>query len=318
MKSLEQLWQEQIAYNEKVRAKEHPTNFEYWMKQYVLGAVSEVDEILQEINWKLHRRGHPVNKHNLARELADLTKYVFCMWEWSGFGWQDLLDFVEEKNRELAEQYAQEFQFEIPEGSPVIITDIDGTLGNYRRAFYEWLTKYHGEILPEDPSKHLAMDIDLGMSYGSYVAYKEEFESSGGYGFLQPYYDAEDAIKNLWARGAIVIAFTARPGNRYSRIWSDTWRWFEKHGLHIPISALYIGSEERITKALELLEKGHKVILLEDDPGIALRAANSGITVGLRSQPYNAGLQHDNIWKFERYDPRILKDFLDLEWRTEC
>lgn len=316
MKTLDQLWKEQQQYNKKIRERENPDNYEYWMKQYILGAVSEVDEILQEINWKIHRRGHVVDKHNLARELADLTKYVWCMWEWSDFGPLDMLEFLETKNKELQEQYSQDFQFEIPEGVPVLISDIDGTLGDYRKAFFKWAWKFHPEgLLPEvDPSRHMAMEIDMGLPYAIYMQYKEEFEATGGYGFLETYPDTEDVLKELGGRGAVVLVYTARPAKRYSRIWSDTWTWLEKNNLHIPVSALRIGSEERIAQACELLDKGHQVLMLEDDPSLALRAANAGVTIALRSQPYNRGVQHNNIWRFVKYDPFTLKDFLGMEW----
>lgn len=295
------IWRVQKNYNNQIRAREQG-NYEYWMKQYLLGAVSEVDEILGEINWKSHRRGHAMNPHNLARELADLTKYVFSMWEWSGFGAEDMLKYVDEKSAELQNQWEQDFEFNIPVGAPVIITDIDGTLGDWRTAFADWLTREHNVQLPPDLSTHMALEINLGLPYPVYAMYKEQFEAQGGYQELRAYAEAESTLRALWVAGVYIIAYTARPARAHTRIWDDTWKWLSSNRMAAPIRQLRIGHEDRLSRACELAEAGHPVMLLEDDPSLALRAAHTGLKVTMRAQRYNAGVVHTNITRVNSFN----------------
>lgn len=303
MHSLKKLWSDQIAYNQKIREKERTDDKEYWTKQYLLGIVSEVDEILQEINWKIHRRGHPTNQHNLARELADMTKYLWCLWELHGFSAQDMLQFVAEKSKELEQRHEQEFNYKLAPGAPVIITDIDGTIGDWRKAFIQWLNKNSNrpqDAVPIDAGKSMAIEMDLGIPYPEYLMYKERFETEGGYRLLKPYPDAKKFLDEKSYNGTEVIAYTARPAGQYGRIWSDTWDWILKHQLSI--KELCIGSEERISRACILMDLGHKVVMLEDDPSLALRAASTGVKVILRHQSYNVSVKHRNIIRILNFD----------------
>jgi hypothetical protein len=62
-----------------------------------------------------------------------------------------------------------------------------------------------------------------------------------------------------------------------------------------PIRELRIGHEDRLSRACALQAAGHPVLLWEDDPSLALRAAHTGISVLMRAQPYNFGVKHPNI-----------------------
>jgi NTP pyrophosphatase (non-canonical NTP hydrolase) len=310
--SLEKIFKDQILYNQLVRKIEHPDNYEYWMKQYLLGAISEVNEILQEINWKIHRRGKPLNRNNLAMELADLTKFVFCMWEWSGYTSDDMLKFVQDKNEELASQWKQDFVFKVPPNSNVVICDLDGTIGDWRQAFQNWLNK-EGVASDYDSANTMAMEVDINIPFGIYSNLKEKFEAEGGYGDLPVYKDGVDTLKDLAALNTIVISYTARPAGSHSRIWLDSWRWFDKIGLGSIISELRIGAEARITRAISLKIEGHKVVMFEDDPSLALRAANAGIHVIMRAHNYNAGVQHTHIERTNVFNAKTVFNMFGLQ-----
>ena len=290
---LEKLWEQQKQYNLKIRQFDNPDNLEYWTKQYLLGVVSEVDEVLQEINWKIHRRGHSTDRVNLARELADVTKYVWCLWELHGFSSDDMLDYVQSKSNELEHMYKQDFVPSIPPGSNVIISDIDGTIGDWRAAFIAWYCDLKKIPLLLDKSSSLAIEVDLGIDYLEYRDLKEKFESEGGYNYMTPYPDVAEYLNRQVAAGTKIVYFTSRPAKRYGRIWMDTKNWLGEN--HFPEGQLYIGSEERVGFARTLQAQGCNVTMLEDDPTLALRAAASKIRVYLRDQPYNMGIYHEYI-----------------------
>lgn len=311
MTSLKDVWAAQKAYNDAIRLKE-PGNFDHWMKNYLLGAISEVDEILNEINWKAHRKGRVMNPHNLARELADLTKYVFSMWEWSGFSEQDMLDYAAEKSAELTAQLRQDFEQEIPPNVPVIISDIDGTLGDWRKAFLDWVRANHLQDLPSyDDTKHLSLEVSMGLSYPIYAKLKEQFEAEGGYQLLEAYSDAVYTLNTLaYYNQAHIILYTARPARVHTRIWSDTWHWLEEQDMGNLVKELRIGYEDRIARACEIRSQGHPLVLLEDDPTLALRAAATGIRVVMREQGYNVGVHHRNILGVGEFSPATITAWL--------
>ena len=312
MTDIKTVWVLQKEYNNRIR-KQEPGSYEHWMKNYLLGAISEVDEILNEINWKAHRKGKPMNPHNLARELADLTKYVFSMWEWSGFDADTMLRFVEDKSHEMELQRVQDFDYEIPEGAPVVITDIDGTLGDWRKAFIQWVKETHGDELKTDDADTLAIEVNLGLAYPRYAKLKEQFEAEGGYNDLPAYPEVRDVMLQLYQAGVYIIAYTARPARKHSRIWADSWSWFEKNVYTAAIRELHIGAEERISCACELAAQGHPVMLFEDDPSLALRASHTGLQVLMRAQPYNAGISARNITRVNSFNADTILQMFETE-----
>lgn len=298
--SLQDLWEEQQNYNKKVRIKkkvEQPVV--YWSKQYLLGLVSEVDEVLREMNWKEHRPNNsPANRYNLALELADLTKYVLSLWGIWEFNLDDVLAYTMEKTWWVADRYEMEMKPE-PVNRNVVVTDLDGTLANWRRSFVVWMEKEHNVILPDDTSQTLLLDQDLAWAYPEYSQWKDEFESGGGYAHLIPYTDGIGAIQHLQDfEDAYVVVYTARPEHQYKRIWWDTLNWLKKHGIHP--DKLLIGAEPRVLLAHKL-QNNNNVVLFDDDPTLILRAASSGVRVFARKHPYNTGIQHVNITFVENY-----------------
>lgn len=306
---LEKAWHHQKLYNQRIRKESDEKEDINWMTAYLLGMVSEVDEVLDEINWKRHRAAnHNIVKDNVARELADVTKYVFSMWEYMGFSSTEMLAYVEEKSEMLAQQYAQEFG-ELPYGRNILIFDLDGTVADWRDTFSYWLNRANPKIrhTPLDISPHsLQYDSDNGMSYHEYVAEKEEFESTGMYGHIIPYPVAIDAIRDARkCYEAYLICTTARPVKKYKRIWLDTWNWLKAQD--IKPDMLLFESESRILLA-NGLKDNNNVILWEDDPELIIRAANCGIKVVTRRQKYNEYLSNNINVKMvdEYYDDTII------------
>jgi NTP pyrophosphatase (non-canonical NTP hydrolase) len=305
MKNLYDIFAEQIEYNEEIRNKGFE-NKDHWTEKYLLGMIAEVDEVLREINWKRHRKSdipRRFDKVSMAMELADLTKYAFSLWELWGFTAEDLLFYVGQKNDILKLRYDQEFA-EIPKDRSVVITDLDGTVGNWRWAFMNFIMNKGVTALTEIPETSLAMDTDLSMRFPDYYELKDEFERSGGYRNIPVYPDAALLLESLKDLDAYIIAVTARPADKYKRIWLDTWEWIEDNKLCI--DKLIITAEPRLLLA-DKLRKGsnQKIILLEDDPGLILRGANSGFRVFVRRHNYNQNIVNGNV--------KIVNKFTDID-----
>jgi hypothetical protein len=292
MSNFKDIFWQQKQYNRKIRLLDPRSNGE-WTETYLLGLVSEINEILDGMQWKRHRKisGKKPDVVNLGYEFADLTKYVMSLWELWGFTAEEMLEFVEQKSDILDELYRQEFD-PIPSDRLIIITDLDGTLGDWRKTFISWAYSAHGIEPVIDGSTSLQLDSDLAMRYADYFKLKEEFESSGQYQHIIIYSDTLEFLTWLKAEfNAYIIIHTARPWQRYHRIWGDTWEWIKTNRL--PVDQLRIGADSRILLAGNI--GGENVLMLEDDPGLMLRAACSGISVVARKHLYNNGVDHAKI-----------------------
>jgi hypothetical protein len=305
--SFEELYRRQYSYNIRIRSEKHDSKVE-WTKTYLLGLTGQVKSVLEQLAWKRHRilEATEPNRYNLAYEFADLTKYVLSLWELWGFTSQDIIDYCEKKS-DLLETVWYEDREVIPDNTLVVVTDLDGTLADWRGSFRKYLQDKDFE-LKEDSESTLEIEVELELNYTEYNVLKNDFESEGGYGTLIPYRDAVNFVRDLGITHNIyVVAFTARPFHRHKRIWTDTWDWIRSLGL--PIKQLRAGSESRIAFAVGL-KATHKVILLEDNPEFILRAANSGIFVIARRHPYNIGITHKNAMFVDSFDQIDLKEIL--------
>jgi len=290
---LTKLWEMQRSYNTAIRILEetHSADKTFWSEKYLLGLTSEIDEVLREMNWKIHRQNIVPNQRNLAFELADLTKYVLSLWQIWGYTLDEVLDVTLEKSEVVELRTEMELAAD-PEGENVLITDLDGTLADWRSSFLKWVHDNYGVKLDVDPQSSLLLDADMLFEYPEYNRWKDEFEAVGEYRHLIPFQDGIDTVRKLRAYGAYVIAYTARPAGAHKQIWWDTYQWMKEQ--KIAPDKLFIGAEARILAA-NSLRQGNNVILFEDDPGILLRAAIAGIRSFGRAHPYNSSITHDNI-----------------------
>jgi hypothetical protein len=284
------IFDEQKKYNHAIKQSMPPMPLEEWALNYLTGLSSEAAEVLEQLNWRHHRRSfQPIDRTALALELADLTKYIHCLWLNFGYDETDMLTWTEIKSELLEFRRQQEFSTP-PENKQVLITDLDGTLADWRGGFLHWLLQ-RGHIrdhVPHDPLYSLSMDLDMRWSYEQYIEWKDEFERSGGYASLPPYPDGISFIQNCTADHIIVA--TARPVS-IARIRYDTYKWL-KHRFILP-DAIHLIGDERVQLAINLRDQFHnKVLLLEDNPDIALRAAGNGIPVIMRAAGYNEHAKH--------------------------
>lgn len=311
MIDLKDLWVRQKAFNDRLKIYK-PASKEYWAKQYLLGIASEIGEVLREIVWKDHRKQtHVMDRHNLGSELADLFKYTLCLFQLYDFSLEEMLQVISDKTDEVEQRRKNEFSLPADNGQLIVISDMDGTLCDWRKSFVQFLTSHIQDpyFAPVDEYRSLSIETELGISYDLYLAAKNKFEMEGGYLSLLPFVTSLKTLQDLFLQGAAIYVYTARPQSKFSRIWMDSLKWLDAYGLGDVIRELRIGADERISFACEMAEKGHPVVMLEDDPSLALRAANAGIIVFLKAYPYNNIATGHNILRVDEYNSgQILKE----------
>lgn len=299
------LWLAQRSYNDRIRREQIDAEDQrtYWSKQYLLGLVSEVDEVLNSMSWKRHRRQDPkLAQQNIGLEIADLLKYVISLAEIWDISPDRLVELALDKSDTLQRMLDME-QTPLPlSDARYLICDLDGTIADWRQSFIRWATDRGVYFRRPDPEETLMLDVDCGLPYDQYNELKQLFELEGGYANLIPYKDGVETVKAMQRDGVYLVVYTARPGQRLKQIWHETYFWLEKHGIRPDY--LTIGAEARLIHTLSLWRR-NDVVMFEDNPELMLRAANSGIPVFARLKPYNAHAVHPNIRFVETYSPDL-------------
>lgn len=291
------VWQEQRNYNRGIMMEYETEDPNEWTQTYLLGLISEVNEVLDELRWKRHRKGSgKVIESNMARELADIFKYMISLWQVWGFTPDEMLSYVAEKNEVLDFQWRQDQDLPMPHKATILF-DMDGTVADYRAGLVDYLRERVGV---EDARKvFYQMDLATGMDYTDYHWHKDNFEELGGYLGLPQIPDAVEALKAM--KGQVnLCAVTARP-KYLSRSWPDTYYWLRKN-VGEP-DRLWLAGGERLQIAKHLRETGYKVVCWEDDPIQALRFAEHGFSVWMRAADYNQDMAHKNIHRIDKFTP---------------
>lgn len=301
--ALQQVWGEQADFNRLVKGFQ--TGVTDWLGTYLLGMLGSSKEVLETVGWKKHERHQAsINRENLASDLADVTKYLLSAWQEFGFTEMEFLEALQSRSEIVRTRFTQ--QIFSPEHKRIIVTDLDGTGADFRTGFARFLGV-------SDTAGSLSMDVDLGIPYNQYAVSKDSFEMGGGYGTLPVYADWLALVKAEQRTGAAIFVATARPIERFKRIANDTVDWLNDQDLH-PDTLLF-GRDERVLALLEMAGS-NEVLLLEDDPALALRAANAGIFVWLRAQPYNGAVRHPMVERWTSFPEFVPWDVIS-KWREQ-
>jgi len=288
------LYGQQQVFNHFIRDNIIKTDLE-WQLTYVQGLQQEIAELLEHIDWNPRWKDDSRNDQtSIALELADITKYLLCLWQAFGFDYEDMLKWIEQKSDIVEFRAAQKF-IDPPVNRNVLFVDLDGTIANWRRGFLEWLKK-GGALLrcDTDPLTTLSMDLDFGWSYSMYQEFKTAFEWQGGYATLPPFQDAIELLQT-WQNSLVspyVVICTARPVD-IARVYYDTFSWLDTYQL--TAHEIHVVGDERVQLAMEMKDRGNTVIMLEDNPHLAMRAAANNLHVVMRAFPYNKLAIHHNI-----------------------
>ena len=84
MVNLSSIWENQEEFNRKLvdfkAIKDDKEEFQKWNNFYTLALQREVSEVLDTVDWKIHRKENkPIIKSNTLEELVDCMKYWMCV-----------------------------------------------------------------------------------------------------------------------------------------------------------------------------------------------------------------------------------------------
>lgn len=179
-------------------------------------------------------------------------------------------------------------------GKPVVSLDIDGTLGDYHRNWFNFAQAYWDRLFPNplinNPGKplHEFMGVPLHEYRDAKLAYRQ-----GGWKRWMPVYPGADELTRIIREelGAEVWLCTTRPYLRLDNVDPDTREWLRRSG--IQYDAILFDPLAEGTKYDELLRQaGGRIASVVDDLPEMIQAAEylriPELTVPiLRDQPYN-------------------------------
>jgi NTP pyrophosphatase (non-canonical NTP hydrolase) len=288
MSDLSSVWVQQSLYNQRVKLRQERSEPE-WMETYILGLISECGQLLEAMRWKKNRL-ESIEEFgpNVPEELADVTKFVFSMWILLGYTPEDMLEEVYAKGILLEQIFQQEFENKLQ--PKVVIFDLDNVLADLQSALAIYMNHCGFDMRSLQANIHL--DLAVNQRFDEYRTLKNQFEKTGGYRILEPLYPLEFLFSSLRQAGYSLVVYTARPVEIFKRIRGDTLFWLQKHNA-LPDRLLF-GREDRILFASRLLEQGHQVVLVEDDPGLIKRALLCHIPTIVPYRDYNRKFSNFN------------------------
>lgn len=236
MKELEEIWDDQCEFNAQVR--EPPQCWEEkcaHTKEYVLGMMSELDELLRTTVWKPHRsRDVKPNDAQTRDELTDLYKYWVSLCIVWGVSPQQAIQDYWRKSMVVRQRFAQELVEELH--GPIALVDIDGVLADYFNGFLDWFSRAYPHwshkarrLRDEKPEWFKAGHFDLDAS--AWADVKHEFATEHGFMRLDPLGDAHGFLKSLRDHGYTICLVTSRPIDKYPTVFGDTVQWLNHHGM---------------------------------------------------------------------------------------
>lgn len=147
---------------------------------------------------------------------------------------------------------------------PVVVFDIDGTLGDYHRHFLQFAREYFGRYdLPSGYDGRQEFHEYLGLTLPEYRAAKLAYRQGGQKRSMVPYTYAIGAVESAILAGCEVWIATTRPFNRLDNIDPDTVEWCRRNG--ILFDGLLYG-DDKYAQLAEHIDPERVLCIVDDLP----------------------------------------------------
>ena len=102
MDKLEEIFRLQASFQEKIKRERglEDIPMEKWLQMQTLAMVSELAELLEEVNFKWWKNPHALDNGNIREELCDMLHFLIGMCLEAGMSADDLYQVYLGKNRE--------------------------------------------------------------------------------------------------------------------------------------------------------------------------------------------------------------------------
>jgi dimeric dUTPase (all-alpha-NTP-PPase superfamily) len=205
-------------------------------KDVILHLSHELHEILDEINWKMHKsHTKDIDVSRIKEEVIDSFKYLLNIAITWGITAEEFVEmfysksFVVEKRLEMEKSLSS-----LKASDKVCAFDIDGVLTDYPRCWVEYCCKRLGnDYLSGCTSPYKAKErLHRYENPVTLSKMRHEYRSSGLKAAQQP---TQDNIAHIFEclrkLDYKIVLISARPFEKYPRIFLDTLRWLQSNNL---------------------------------------------------------------------------------------
>jgi len=304
---LKKIWSRQKKFNEIINGKIRTLDEKQAItKEFILHMISEATEVLDEINWKIHRedvynKSNPVKESSIREECIDVSKYIISIMQFWGMSSDDFINEFNKKSEVVEQRYKQERQLNLIEDKKVIGIDLDGVVFDYPKSYYDFIKKRIGKKINNNGSYDVYKNVSKEIGWKRAKSLKHQYRESGEKKFISEIKNAAKTVNSLKRRGYKIVILSARPFREYPRIFSDTIFSLKRIGLKYDA---IIFNEKKEEKIIERFPKMN--FMIEDHGGNALKIAEKGYKVFLLDKPYNQGIEHKNIIRIDRIEEVLL------------
>jgi uncharacterized HAD superfamily protein len=257
-----------------------------------LGLISEVVEVLNATNWKVHRlASKSIQRSELLEELVDCYLYWLSLAALWKFTPEEIQNMVSAKNMVNWQRYQQDSAIRALKSSKnIAVLDIDGVLCAYPENLIAFMNKEFNLSLTLNDITDINQVEEAyairGVDPLKFRLAKERFIESGGFNELsEPLPFAQKLTQYLSENNYAIVLLTARNIEKHSRIYIDTVSWLNRHSIKFDIILFDKEKDLAIIKKLEQVR-----LFIDDDPDIIEKVAavlDSTATILLADRPYN-------------------------------
>lgn len=243
-------------------------------EKFILYAISELNELLQEINFKDHREKKDILVANIREEIIDSLKYVLTIPTFWGIDADELALEFDKKSEVVLQRYKQEMKLKLIHDRNIVALDVDGVLSDYPACWVTFINENYGTNL-----KTLS-DAKQRFALSAYETIKHAYRASGYKATIPAKPFASEFTHELKKRGYTIVLLTARPYDRYANMFTDLITWAKNND--IVYDAIIFGKEKHLAvvtrfskmkfmvedsyeAAMEIMKQGYKVYLCETE-----------------------------------------------------
>lgn len=293
--TLENIWEDQYEFNRLILPctpeEMTPEQRQHWHEKYTLLINKELMEVLDETEYKPHRKitGKMV-RSNMLEELVDVFKYWMCLCQTHKVSVDEIMDEYHRKSNVVKQRFFQEKVLKYD--GKIAGVDIDGVLADYPRSFVDFINEQTGRHIDSHSITEygIAEQLvkDFGMNKQEVAMLKHLYRDSGQKRFIPVIEGARQFLDELKYMGYIVVLLTSRPVKEYKRIFADTQYWLANDKLHYDAILFDDAKGERLFKEFG---KDKVEFFVDDVASFANGISSNGIKCYLLNKSYNKNIQ---------------------------
>lgn len=307
----EEIYNKQKDFQDIIMSTYKINDKEKFIRDLIIHLNVETSEVLNEINWKMHRRElKEINRDKLLHEMVDVIKYALSLPSSYGFSSKEVEDIFIKKSIVVEKKFQQEIiNKDFNNSDKLIGIDMDGVLADYVKTFYKYVKKNlkinYNYNYNEMKSLNLYKEFSkfFNIDEEKIKELKHKYRMSDEKKNMEFFRNSDNFIYALKNMGYKIILLSSRPIDKYPNMFYNTIYSLNKN--NIDFDGIYFSEE----KEKEILKRFRNIIFfVEDNYENALKISKLGKKVFLLERSYNKNnKKNKNIIKVKDYGQIIFK-----------